>query len=178
MHGSRRRGGTRARRHRSQVGRSERLSFSADTRNGTSSSGDNDHDLRGNVDGSFRHNARTVLQARLSLLRHSVLVHILAGQEFLEQPYLSVRYSGDALVGNRSESILVSSKLIFTTNRSSNPNSLCIINFLFFSPQRTGRKTIEAEGRERPALELLHREVSILRSLLPRRSEEIEQRMA
>jgi len=79
------------------------LSFSVDPRNDTPAATMDDNVIRSDVDGCFRNRTRSTFQNRLCLFRAALLVHIPAGQELLEQSYLSVRHRGQLVLGNASE---------------------------------------------------------------------------
>jgi len=79
------------------------LSLSVDPRNGTPAATVDDNVIRGDVDGRLRNRARSTFQNRLCLLRATLLVYIPAGQELLEQSYLSVWHRGQFVLGNAGE---------------------------------------------------------------------------
>lgn len=100
MHGVGRGGGTRIGRHRYKVGRSYGVSLPFDSRDETVAVAMDDNNLRDNVDRRFRNHARLEVQNSLRLFPDSLLVHLPAGQELLEQSYVSLWYRCDPLVGH------------------------------------------------------------------------------
>jgi len=84
------------------------LSLPIDSRDEATSAAVDDNDIRGNVVGCLRNRARSALQARVRLLRITLLVYLLVGKELLEQSHLSLRRRGHLVLGNGSEQIFVS----------------------------------------------------------------------
>lgn len=76
------------------------MSFPFDSRYETVVVAMDDNDLYDNVDRRFWNHARLEVQNSLRLFPDSLLVHLPAGQELLEQSYLPLWHRCDPLLGH------------------------------------------------------------------------------
>lgn len=83
------------------MGRSYGVSFPLDPRNETVIASVDDINLYDHVDRRFWNHARLQVQTSLRLFPDSLLVHLPAGQELLEQPYVPLWHRCDPILGHR-----------------------------------------------------------------------------
>lgn len=76
------------------------MSFPFDSRYETVVVAMDDNDLYDNVDRRFWNHARLEVQNSLRLFPDSLLVHLPAGQELLEQSYVPLWHRCDSLLGH------------------------------------------------------------------------------